>query len=196
MYSQRPGSCSMPRCSSCDRPDRAGPAPLGYGLGQEDRAKAVRHPEVRIERRHQIEQRDTAGRSCIGCAVGAALAAVIDDRAHPVDVGDEVVEAERQPLRQRTRPNPHHAVRRLVRFPAAIADDLHRQRHRHQRGDRRIQPAVRRARCVRHAAHLKSRRRKMATAAVSSDADVDRRVRQRVGRRGARPPACRARLRP
>ena len=55
MYSQRPASRRC-RAQQRDRRDPAG-RPARIGLGQEDRAEPVRHPEMRVERRHEIEQR-------------------------------------------------------------------------------------------------------------------------------------------
>ena len=99
------------------------PRSAGIGLGEEDRAEPVREIEARVERRDQIEQRvkEVVVRRRRGLQ---ALAAVVHDRPHPVEVGEHGVVAERQALHGLARAN-HRALAGGSKAPAiAIAHHL------------------------------------------------------------------------
>ena len=93
-------------------PDPGGPAPRGYGSAEEDRAESVGDVEPRIERRRDVEQRiqqrkgvrrdrrrrfrdDRLARA--GCVEPLLGAAVVLNRADPVDVGGQRVVGAGQP---------------------------------------------------------------------------------------------------
>jgi hypothetical protein len=62
------------------------------GFAQEDRAEPVRDREVRIERRRDVEQR--VQQLVPPRLVGETIAAVVLQRADPVDIGGQRVERE------------------------------------------------------------------------------------------------------
>ncbi len=137
------------------------PRTRGIPFGEEDCSETVRDPEVWIQHRHEVQQRvqrvEASGRT-----LRTQFPSVVDDGADPVDVGRDVVVAEHQALEQRAGLDPQQWVRRLVGLPPAIANDLDTHRGGQQGRDDHDRQEGARPR------HLKSRRRKMATAAASN----------------------------
>ncbi|MCA1585718.1 MAG: hypothetical protein LC791_13450 [Acidobacteria bacterium] len=135
------------------------------GFGEENGTEPIGDAEARVERRREVEQGIEQVEVLL--AFGATLAAVVHDGTHPVQVRDEVSESQRQRRRQ-ARADPQHRIRRVVGTPTAVAHHLHASRHAKEAGSGQEQRRDRRSGGGVGARHLKSRRRKIAMAAMSS----------------------------
>ena len=147
-----------------------GPArPARIALAQEDRAEAVGDGEVRIERRRQDRAADRAARifGRRASRLVEPIAAVVLDRADPVDVGRERVEPEASGASRGRRPHvqarasaPHRLAGRRGRASTCSA--------KRRRGRDTASPIATARLPARR--HLKSRREKISVAARSSAA--------------------------
>ncbi len=129
-------------------------------FGQEDRPEQIRHTKVRVERGGEIEQR--VQQVVSGAGIGREpRAAVVLHGANPVEIGEERVVREREPLHRLRGSHVQQTVgSRGERGPTPLADRLeadHAGAEHHEQDERRPP-------------HLKSRLAKIITAAVSSRA--------------------------
>ena len=126
-------------------------------LTEEDGAEAIRDVEIRVQRRRQVEQRVKDPVVPIAGGARQPLAAIVLDAADPVEIGRERVETQDEPLHRFRRSQVEHTFRdRRFAAERAVPPDLQQDRDAKQ--------------AERGELHLKSRRAKMAVAAVNSAA--------------------------
>ena len=133
----------------------------GIRFGQEDGAEAIRHVEVRIERRGEIEKRIEQFVPLRRVLMEPVVAVVLQ-RAHPVHVRQDRAVGQRRFAHQRGRLHVQHLVSRRALGIEAIPLHPHRcgQGNEHDGGgDKRDASRARR--------HLKSRRMKIIVANTS-----------------------------
>jgi hypothetical protein len=140
--------------------------PAGIALAQEDRPEPVRDVEVRIQRRGEVQQRVEQLVLRPGNRAGQPIAAIMLERADPVDVGGQRIEAEHDPLERLAGSDVEDPLL-FLRRPGIPAIAQHLQRDRRPQRDARRQADEEVAGAQ---LHLKSRREKMNVATSRSAA--------------------------